>query len=190
MPEAFELLALADDGVCKVQPYPRVKLRSEFREDTFQTFFFNARRFQITFLFRRSVNGSVESIEVVRVTQHVGSRVNYTPNMFIYSWGVNPTDTIPPNVYNITWHAYDPICTFHGLVLRCNNERLRLKRIDLKRIHSEELLARIRVYVRDDVVENVFLPLITPWVMPCPMILTAMTDGSTLTTPNDKLRAL
>ena len=42
VPDVFELRALADDGVCEVHPYARVKLRSEFKEDTFQTFFFNA----------------------------------------------------------------------------------------------------------------------------------------------------
>ena len=42
VPEAFGLWDLADDGVYEVHPYARVKLCSEFREDTFQTFFFNA----------------------------------------------------------------------------------------------------------------------------------------------------
>ena len=74
--EAFELWALADDGVCEVHPYARVKLRSEFRVDTFQTFFFNARQFQNPFLGRRSQNASVEFLDVFRVTQHVGSRVD------------------------------------------------------------------------------------------------------------------
>ena len=36
VPEAFELWALADDRVCEVHPYARVKLRSEFSEDTFK----------------------------------------------------------------------------------------------------------------------------------------------------------
>ena len=44
VPEAFELWALADDGVREVHPYSRVKLLSEFREDTFHTFFFNERQ--------------------------------------------------------------------------------------------------------------------------------------------------
>ena len=33
--EAFEVWALSENGFCKVHPYARVKLRSEFREDTF-----------------------------------------------------------------------------------------------------------------------------------------------------------
>ena len=53
VPEAFELWDLTEGGVREVHPYARVKLCSEFREDTFQTLFFNARRFQIPFLGRR-----------------------------------------------------------------------------------------------------------------------------------------
>ena len=78
VPEAFELWALAEDGVCKVHPYARVKLCSNFREDTFQTFFLNARRFKIPFLGRRALNASVKFVDVVRFNQHVGSRVDYT----------------------------------------------------------------------------------------------------------------
>ena len=134
VPEAFELWALADDGVREVRPYARVKLRSEFREDTLQTFFCTALQFQIPFLGRRALNNSVEFLDVVCTTHHVGSRVDYTPNIFVHSWGVNPTDMIPANVSTITRRAYDPICSFHGSVLRSNHERLRLKRIELKRI--------------------------------------------------------
>ena len=109
VPEVFELWALADDKVCEVQPYAIFMIFSDFREDTFQTFFFNAQQFQITFLGRTALNASVEFLDVVSVTQHVGSRVDYTPNIFIHSWGFNPTDTIPANVSTITWRAYDPI---------------------------------------------------------------------------------
>ena len=94
---------------------------------------------------------------------------------------------IPANVSTITRHAYDPIHSFHGFALRSNHERLRLIRIELKRIRFEELLARILQAVCDDVVSKKFLPLITPWVMPCPMITTLMTAGSTLMTLTDKL---
>ena len=151
----FELWDLADDGVREVHLYARVKLCSEFREDTFQTFFFNARRLQIPFLGRRALNAIVEFLDVVRITQHVGSRIDYTPNIFIHSRGVNPTDTLRTNVSTITRRAYDPICYFHGFVLRSNHERLRLKQIELKRICFEELLARIRQDFRNNVSANV-----------------------------------
>ena len=36
VPNAFELWALADNGVREVHPYARVNIRSEFREDIFK----------------------------------------------------------------------------------------------------------------------------------------------------------
>ena len=73
VPEAFELWALADNGVREVHPYSRVKIISEFREDNFHTHFFNARGSQIPFFGCRSMNMSAEFIDVVRTTQHVQS---------------------------------------------------------------------------------------------------------------------
>ena len=95
---------------------------------------------------------------LLTITQHVGSSVDYTPNIFIHSWGVNITDMIPANFSTITWLAYDPIRYFHGFVLRSNHERLRLKQIDLKCIHFEELLDIICQDIRDFVAANVCAP--------------------------------
>ena len=83
--EAFEVWALAEDGVREVHPYARVKLVSEFRKKTFYTHLFNARRLQIRFLRCRALNASVKFLDVVPVTQHIGSCVDYTPNIFIHS---------------------------------------------------------------------------------------------------------
>ena len=69
--EAFEFWALAEEGVCEVHPYARVKLMSEFRTDTFHTHFFNARQLQIPFLGCGDLNMSVEFLDVVRVFQNV-----------------------------------------------------------------------------------------------------------------------
>ena len=41
VPEVYAFWDLAEDGVREVHPYARVKLFSEFREDTFHTQFFN-----------------------------------------------------------------------------------------------------------------------------------------------------
>ena len=65
---------------------------------------------------------------------------------------------IPSNVSTITQRAYNLPVTFHGLVLRSNNERLRLKPIELRRICVEELLARIRQDIHDEVCANVCVP--------------------------------
>ena len=158
MPKCYELWALAEDGFCEVHPYARFRVLSVFREDTFHIHFFNSRRLQIPFLCSRAVNSSVKSFHIVRVTQHVGIRVDYTPNIFVQSWGINPTDTITANVSTITRRAYDHIVTFHGFVLWSNHERLRSKRIELKRIHVKEYLARILQNVSDEVAANVRAP--------------------------------
>ena len=92
----------------------------------------------------------------------VGSRVDYTPNIFICSWGVNPTDTIPPKVSTIIRRAYDPIRFFQGFFLQSNHKRLRLKRINFKRIRFEELLSRIRQDAHDYVVDNACYPADVP----------------------------
>ena len=104
------------------------------------------------------MNDIFEFLDVVRTSQHVRSRVNYTPNIFVHSWVINPTDTPPPNVSTINRCAYDPIVSFHGFVLRYNHERLRLKRIELKRIRVKEYLARICQDVSDKVASNVRAP--------------------------------
>ena len=158
MPKAFELWDLAEDEVCEVHLHSRVSLLSEFREDTFHTHFFNSRQFQIPFLGRRAVNESIAFLDIFCTTQHVGSRVDYTPNIFVHSLGINPTYMFPPNVSTITWLAYDHIVTFHGFVLWSNHERLRLKRIELKLIRVKDYLARIRQDFSDKVADNVIAP--------------------------------
>ena len=107
---------------------------------------------------RRALNKSVKFLNVVRTTQHVGSRVDYNLNIFVHSWGINPTDMSPPIFSTITRRAYDAIVTFHVFVLRSNHKRLRLNRIELKRIRVKEYLARIRQDVSDEVAANVLSP--------------------------------
>ena len=158
VPKTYEFWALAEDRVCEVHPYARVELLSNFREDTFHTHFFNARRFQIPFLGRTAVNMSVEFLNVVHTTQKVQSRVaSWTKIIFVHSWGTYTT-MIFPNVYTITQRAYNLPVNFHRLILRSNQERLKLKRIESRRIHVEELCARIRQVVRDEVRANVCAP--------------------------------
>ena len=58
---------------------------------------------------------------------------------------------ILPTVSTITRRAYNVPVTFHGIVLRSNHEGLNLKRVESRQIHNEELLARIRQDIRDNV---------------------------------------
>ena len=68
VPKCYELWDLAEDGVRKIHLYSKFRILSEFREDTFHTHLFNARRLWIPFLGCRAVNDSVEFLDVVCIT--------------------------------------------------------------------------------------------------------------------------
>ena len=44
VPEIYELWSLNKQGVCEIHPFAQILLLDDFREDTFQTTFFNSRR--------------------------------------------------------------------------------------------------------------------------------------------------
>ena len=71
----------SDIVVREVHPFARVGLLDDFREDTFQTFFFNSRRFRIPFIGRRLLNASVEFIRLAHVNSDA-EVVIHTPNIF------------------------------------------------------------------------------------------------------------
>ena len=139
----YELWSLNAQVVCEVHLFARVRLFNDFREDTFKTFFFNLQRCRIPFVGRRSLNNSVKFLRLVHVNFD-SEVVIFTPNLFIHDWGTNPT-VIYPTVSNITRRAYNPITTERGFVLRCNHERLILKRV------NENHFSRIRQDIRVDV---------------------------------------
>ena len=149
VPEISKLWRLNDGRVREVHPFAWVRLLNNFREDTFQTFFFNSRRCRIPFIDLRSLNTSVKFICFSDVTLDAEVVIS-TPNIFVHDWGTYPS-VIYPTVSNFTRQAYDPITTQKGFILRCNHERLRLKRVERKRIALENHLARIRQDICDDV---------------------------------------
>ena len=63
----FELLDFAKDGICEVHPFAWVQISNNFVGETFYTQFFNAREIRIPFLGRRSVNRSVQWLDVPRI---------------------------------------------------------------------------------------------------------------------------
>ena len=81
------------------------------------------------FYFRWSViaENSVEFIRFFHVNFD-SEVVILTLNIFVHDWGINLT-MIYPTVSDTTRRVYDPITTQCGFVLRCNHERLRLKRV-------------------------------------------------------------
>ena len=125
VPERYELWSLNAQGVCEVHPFARIRLLDDFREDTFQTTFFNSRRCCIPFIGWILLNSSVEFIEFADVTSDLKG-VIFIPNIFVHEWGTYPT-MIGPTVSNYICCAYIPITSQKWLRQRCNHKRLRLK---------------------------------------------------------------
>ena len=98
------------------------------------------------------LNRSVEFIRFTQLSSDAEVFI-YTPNRFVHDWGTYPT-MIYTTVSNFTRRAYDSIITQRGLVLRCNHERLKLKRVERKHIALENHLSRIRQDIRYDVADN------------------------------------
>ena len=62
----YELWTFTEEGAREVHLFSRVQISDDFIRKTFHTHFFNAEAVQIPFLDRRSVNGSVQWIDVPR----------------------------------------------------------------------------------------------------------------------------
>ena len=152
VPERYELWGINASGVREVHLFARVRPLDDSSEDTFNNFFFNSRRCRITFIGRRSLNGSFEFIHFSDVTSDAEVVIS-TPNLFVHKWGNYPT-MLWPTVSNFNPRAYVPITTQKGFRLQCNHERLRLNIFYRKRVALENHIARIRQDVRDDVAAN------------------------------------
>ena len=63
-PEIYELWNFAKDRNRKVHPFSRIQIIGDFARETFHTNFVNAKRRQVDFLGQRSVNGSVQWLDV------------------------------------------------------------------------------------------------------------------------------
>ena len=84
--ERFELWSLNEHRVCEVHPFTQIRLLDDFREDTFQTTFFNFRRCRIPFIGQRLMHGSVKFIEFADVTSDTKGVIS-TSNIFVHEWG-------------------------------------------------------------------------------------------------------
>ena len=100
VPKMYELWILNAQVVIEVRPFAQVRLFDYFREDTFNTLFFNFLICRIPFVGQRLLKNSVEFIRFVHVNFY-SEVIIFTPNIFIHNWGTNP-NMIYPTVYNIT----------------------------------------------------------------------------------------
>ena len=91
VPERYEVWSLNTQGVREVHPIARVKIFDALAEDNFRSTFLNLRGCRILFIGRISVNGSVKFIRYLDVIADSTSDIISTRNIFVYSWGNNPT---------------------------------------------------------------------------------------------------
>ena len=96
-PEIYELWNFSDDGISKVQPYAQVQISDDFIGETFYTHFFNAREVRIFFLGRRSVNRSVQCIDVPRLFGKTRvATAAWNENIYVNPWSsMNSPDRTP-----------------------------------------------------------------------------------------------
>ena len=153
VPERYKVWSLNAQGVCEVHPIALVKRFDAFAEDTFRSTFFNSQRCRISFIGRRSVNGSVEFIRFSDVIADSTSNIISTRNIFVHPWGKYPT-LIGQTCSKYTCQAYINITCQKGFNQRCYHERLRVLWVERKRITSERNLVRVRQHMSVDVSMN------------------------------------
>ena len=157
VPERYKLWSMNAQGVYEVHPSAWVRVFDNFCEDTFRTTFFNSRRCRITFIGCILMSGSDQFLCFADVTSDSTKDFISIRNIFVHEWGNYPT-MIGPTCSNYTCWAYVPITSQKGFSQRSNHERLRLKRIESKRVDIERYLARVLQDMRDDVAVNYTFP--------------------------------
>ena len=75
VPEKYELWSMNSQGVREVHLFARVRIFSDFMEDTFRTTSYNSRRRRIPFIGRRLLNGSVKFIRFADVISDSTSNI-------------------------------------------------------------------------------------------------------------------
>ena len=108
-PEIYELWTLSDDGICKVHPYARVQIINNFIG---KTKLFNAQVVRIPFLGRRSVNISVQWLDVPQpFGETVIATASWTENIYVNLWGTNPTiiTNVPINLEDFARRVRDDL---------------------------------------------------------------------------------
>ena len=69
VPEKYKLWRLNGAGVREVHPTARIKLLDVFAEDTFQSIVYISQTCRVIFIGCRSVNGSVEFIQISNIIE-------------------------------------------------------------------------------------------------------------------------
>ena len=153
-PKIYELWTFADDGIREVHPYARVQISDDFIGETFHTHFFNARSFQITFLCRRSVNGSVQWLNFPQPFGETGiATAAWTENIYVNLWGINPT-RIPDVLINQGATFPNVPINLHTVACCARDDILRYNRVERRQTLQKELHAQILSDIHDKVLSN------------------------------------
>ena len=153
-PEIYGLWTFADDGIHEVHLYVWVKISDKFIGETFHTHFSNAWEVQIPFLGRRSVNGSVQWLDVPQPFGETGiATAAWTENIYVNLWGANPTRI--PNVPINRRATFTNVPIYLRAVARRSREKLLWdNRVERRKTLHRELHARILLDIREEVLSD------------------------------------
>ena len=88
-PEIHELWNFAEDGTRKVHPFARIKISDNFSGETFHTDFVSTKELRVPLLGQRSVNGSVEWIDVPQPFFKTGvATAAWAENLYVNPWKI------------------------------------------------------------------------------------------------------
>ena len=132
-PEIYELYTFAKDGTRKVHPFAQIQISDDFTRETFHTNFVNAKARQVALLGRRSVNVSVQWINVPRPFCETGvATAAWTENLYVNPWcRVDSPARSPDNPINLCSAAH-----------RARDDLLRANRVERFQTLLQETLSR------------------------------------------------
>ena len=152
-PEVFELWAFDEDRIREIHLCARFQISNYFVGETFYSHFFNAREIRIPFLGRRSVNGSVQWLDVPRpFIETRNLTATWTENTLVYGWGTNPTVIMNRPIRRRKTESV-PI-NLRDLSCQANHDRLRRIRVEWRQAIERELHTRILLDIRDEVLSD------------------------------------
>ena len=116
--------------------------------------FSNAREVLIPFLGCRSVNGSVQWLNVPRPFDDTGiATAAWTENLYVYPWGTNPNRS--PNVpINRRANFPNVHINLHIVTRRARYNLLQANRVERRQTLQRGLHAQILLDIRDEVLSN------------------------------------
>ena len=138
----------------EIHPYARVQISNNFIGENFHTQFFNAQEVRIPFLGRRSVNGSVQWLDVPWSFSETGiSTAAWTENTFFNLWGTNPTMiSIVPIIRRTTFP--DVPINLRAVSRRACHDRFQRNCVERIQTLQRELHTRIILDIHDKVLSD------------------------------------